>query len=91
MKGVPQQLAELMLKISIEFYQTEWLLGLEYELWREIHKKDCEFGRDYAAKLKELSEWCEGWIYMKYEKGEESLKYIQMSAWQKRYRENKPF
>jgi len=91
LKGPAQQLAEMMIRLSQKHYHQEWAFGLEYELWNEVMGNQDLLSRDEIDKLRESSEWCNGWITMELEGGEENLKFVDLEDWKTRYRENKPF
>jgi hypothetical protein len=90
-KGPAQQLADLMVKLSLKHYRKEWAFGLEYELWREITDHQDLLSDAEIMKLKEISDWCQGWITMAYIGGQENLEFVNLIDWKKRYKKNKPF
>lgn len=91
LKGAAQQLAEMMVKLSNKHYDKEWAYGLEYELWNEISGNQDLLSDAEVSKLRETSEWCEGWITMAYMEGEEQLTFVDLERWQVQFQENKPF
>ncbi|MBU2512627.1 hypothetical protein KJ966_14925 [bacterium] len=91
LKGPAQQLADLMIKLSLKHYNKEWEFGLEFELWNEISGNQDLLSDAEVEKLKETSKWCGGWIYMSYSGGSETLEFIDLKDWKKKYREDKPF
>ena len=91
-KGPAQQLAELMINLSIKHYNQEWAFGLEYELWNEITGNQDLLSDNEIQKLHETAEWCGGWIVMAYGgEGKENLEFIELDDWKIKYRKNKPF
>ncbi len=91
LKGAAQQLAEMMTSISSKHYSKEWAFGLEYELWNEITGNQDLLSDKEVSKLKETSEWCDGWITMAYLDGREQLTFVDLDRWRVQYKENKPF
>ncbi|MCP4752012.1 MAG: hypothetical protein GY866_14045 [Proteobacteria bacterium] len=90
-KGPAQNLSDYMIKLSQKHYATEWALGLEYELWAEIEEGPDILSNAEIEKLKDLSEWCGGWIAMDYSRGSETLELVDLNDWREKYRDNKPF
>ena len=91
LKGPAQQLAELMIRLSTKHYNNKWAFGLEYELWNEITGNQDLLTDDEVARLKETSDWCEGWITMAYRDGKEQLTFIDRDRWKVQYQSDKPF
>ena len=91
LKGPAQQLADYMIKLSIQHYQNEWTFGLEYELWNEITGNQDLLSDLEVEKLLDLSKWCDGWIFMSHSGGTENLVFIQLDDWKTKYLKNKPF
>ncbi len=91
LKGPAQQLADLMVKLSMKHHNKEWEFGLEYELWSEITGNQDFLDDEEIAKLAETSNWCGGWIYMSFSGGSETLEFEELEDWKRRYLENKPF
>ena len=88
-KGTPQQLAEMLSKLSMKYYSEDWVLHWEFEAWNEIHGDADVLNDSEIKKLKELSERSDGWIVMDYQKNQ--LTYMSMASWKPHYRKHKPF
>ncbi len=87
--GKAQQLADVMVQLSVKYYATEWMMGLEFELWNEVLGNQDLLTASEATKLKDLSVTCDGWVSMKYP--DENLEFISLSGWKKIFREKNPF
>ncbi|MBU3918130.1 hypothetical protein KKA14_21585 [bacterium] len=90
-KGPAQSLADYMIKMSLEHHNTEWAMGLEYELWHEINGNQDLLSTAQITKLKELAAWNKGWITMKYSSDGDTLDFMLLEEWKKKFRENNPF
>ncbi len=91
LKGPAQQLADLMIKLCQKHYNKEWEFGLEFQLWSEITDNQDLLDDAEVAKLDETSKWCGGWIAMSYSGGSETLEFVELDEWKRRYQEDKPF
>jgi hypothetical protein len=91
LKGPAQQLADLMIKLCVKYHAKEWVFGWEFELWNEISGNQDMLSATEVTKLKETSDWCKGWIVMTYSGGNESLTFLDLADWKKKYRAEKPF
>jgi len=92
LKGPAQQLAELMINLSIKHYNQEWAFGLEFELWNEVTGNPDILSHAEIKKLSDTSEWCGGWITMAYgQEGTENLQFVDLGDWKILYQKNKPF
>ena len=91
LKGPAQQLADLMIKLSLKYHSQEWAFGLEYELWNEVNGGQDLLNDQEIESLKETSRWCNGWITMAYSGGEESLTYLLLDDWKLKYEKENPF
>ncbi len=87
--GQAQQLADLMVKISMKQYATEWMMGIEFELWNEIHSQRDILTDEEASKLKDLADSCKGWITMNFET--DGLEFMSLDLWKKTFRDKNPF
>ncbi len=87
--GKAQQLADTMVQLSIKYYATEWMMGLEFELWNEVLGNQDLLTESESTKLKDLSMTCDGWIKMNYLN--DNLEFISLNGWKKTFREKKPF
>lgn len=90
-KGPAQQLADYMIRLSREYYHSEWAMGLEYELWNEINGGQDLLTDGEVAELLDLSRWCKGWVSMKYSSGGETLEFMLLDDWLTKFKENNPF
>lgn len=91
LKGPAQQLADMMIKLSKKHYGQEWAFGLEYELWNELIGNQDLLDDDELDKLRDTSDWCQGWVTMAYVDGREQLTFMDIKKWKTHFRENKPF
>lgn len=91
LKGPAQQLADLMINLSLKYYNEEWAFGLEYELWREITEEQDLLSDEEITNLKDTSKWCDGWIFMAYGGGTENLEFLLIKDWKIKYQKEKPF
>jgi hypothetical protein len=87
--GKAQQLADEMIRLSIKYYATEWMMGIEFELWNEVLGNQDLLTEAEASKLKDLSTSCDGWISMNF--SDDNLEFISLSGWKKTFREKNPF
>ncbi len=87
--GIAQQLADEMVHLSIKYYATEWMMGLEFELWNEVLGNQDLLTEAEASNLKDLSTACDGWITMNF--ANDNLEFISLSGWKKTFREKNPF
>ena len=87
--GKAQHLADSMIHLSLKHYSNEWMMGLEYELWREITEDPEILSSEEADSLKTLAEMCNGWIVMNYET--DTLEFVSRDYWLKTFREKSPF
>jgi hypothetical protein len=81
-----KSLMEYMSELSESAYCAGWMKGLEYELWRAMLKGRQKYGRlqitqRHVAKLKELSEKCEGWIVW----GDMGEEWVPIERWKEMY------
>lgn len=88
-KGMAQNLAEYMAKLSQKYYADKWMVQLEFELWKELVEEPDLLESSEIAKLKDLREMAEGWVMMNYETQE--LEFLPLTKWRKYYDENCPF
>lgn len=91
LKGPAQQLADFMIQMSLKYHNEEWTFGLEYELWNEVTGEQDLLSDQEIAKLKELSDWCNGWVIMSLGGGTENLKFLMLNDWEEKYQNEKPF
>ncbi len=91
LKGPAQQLADLMIKMSLKYHSKEWEFGLEFELWKEMTEDQDLLTDEEISKLAETSKWCKGWITMAYKNGKEGLEYLLLDDWEEKYRKESPF
>ena len=77
--GPAEQLADMMIKLSTKYYATEWMMGLEFELWTS----------EEANELKDMAEFCGGWITMNFQTNE--LEFATLENWRKTFYENNPY
>lgn len=91
LKGPAQQLADLMIKLSIKHHNEEWAFGLEYELWNEITGEQDLLTDEEIRKLEDTAKWCGGWIYMSFGGGTENLKFLLLEEWKVKYDKENPF
>ncbi len=87
--GQAQQLADIMIQMSTKYYSTEWMMGVEFELWNEVLGNQDLLSTSEITKLKDLSIACDGWIMMNYQS--KGLEFISLSGWKKTFREKNPF
>lgn len=91
LKGPAQQLADFMVKLSQKYHLKEWEFGWEFELWNEINGNQDLISDEEVTKLKELSDWCKGWIKMAYEGDNESLTFLLLNDWLDKFEKESPF
>lgn len=91
LKGPAQQLADLMIKLSMKYHHQEWAFGLEFELWNEISVGQDLLTDEEITKLAEMANWCNGWITMAYGGGTENLEFLLLEDWKEKYQKEKPF
>jgi len=80
-------LADFMSDLSEEAYCAGWMEGLEYALWEAVLGVRRDYGRLHftgaqQARLRELSDCCEGWIVFD-EDTEET--WVAREEWQGRF------
>ncbi|MDT8446403.1 MAG: hypothetical protein RRB13_05850 [bacterium] len=88
-KGIAQNLAEYMAKLSLKYYSDRWMVQLEYELWKELVEEPEMLEESEIKKLKDLRDMTEGWIMMNYDSGE--LEFMPITKWRAFYDKNAPF
>ncbi|MDX2469399.1 MAG: hypothetical protein QNL04_02350 [SAR324 cluster bacterium] len=88
-KGFAQTLAEYMTEMSRKYYGSSWMDQLEFELWNELSGEDDMLEPEEIAKLKQLSQNCDGWIMKNLR--EDNLSFMTLGSWREFYRANKPF
>src|SRR5678810_211277 len=82
-----ERLARYMSELSEEHYSAGWLIGTEYALWQAIQDGKGSGGWRYLrpfqlARLRALSNACDGWIYFDSERGET---YIPREEWERKF------
>ena len=88
MKPEEKRLADYMSELSELAYCAGWMKGLEYVLWSAIvDGRPREYGRlrihnKHTARLKELSDACDGWIVFDDDKGET---FVPLADWLRVY------
>jgi hypothetical protein len=90
-KGPAQQLADYMVKMCVKYHHSEWVMGLEFELWNEAIGYQDLLRPDEAAELMKLAEWCDGWVIMNYVAGKETLEFLPLTDWKIKFEKEKPF
>ena len=88
-KGFAQNLAEYMAKLSVKYYSDEWMVQLEFELWRDLIEEPELLNADEITKLNELKDLSEGWVIMNYETGK--LEFLTLPTWLEYNKTNRPF
>ena len=86
-KEAQAELRQYMSDLSEEAYFAGWMQGLEYALWEAVLGERQEYGRlrlsvRQIARLRALSERCDGWIIFDAENGET---WVPMAEWQQRF------
>ena len=82
-------LMNYMSELSERAYCAGWMEGLEFALWKGLLKGRLKYGRlqitqKHVARLKELSERCEGWIVW----GDKGERWVSIERWEKMYDES---
>ena len=88
-KGFAQNLAEYMAKLSEKYYSDEWMVQLEFELWRDLTDEPELMDAAEVKKLNELKDRAEGWVLMNYETGK--LEFMSLPTWENYYQNKRPF
>jgi len=88
-KGFAQNLAEYMAKLSGKYYSDDWMMQLEYELWRDLHEEPELLAPDEVEKLSSLRDNADGWVMMNYDSGK--LEFMSLQKWEAYYKKNRPF
>ncbi len=89
-KGPAQNLADYMIKLSLKHHNTEWAMGLEFELWNEMLGDQDILSSAEINELKELSKWCGGWITMTFVSGKETLEFMLLDDWKIKFKNENP-
>jgi hypothetical protein len=87
------QLADLMSRLSEDYYCAGWLIGLEYDLWRAIFaERRFGFGEIPAYDLLQLARLADqlgGWVVWDDEK--HKPKFVFLNEWLQIYRTHQAF
>ena len=82
-----RDLAELMSDISEHVWRAGWMMGLEYELWKELTSATngsvpALATQEQLERLSQLSKACGGWITFDQEREE---LFVVLAEWVTRY------
>lgn len=88
-KGTAQQLAEMMSNLSLQHYREKWAIGLEFELWSEIHREQDILSDEEIQKLSDVADTCQGWIRMNHRTS--NLEFISTETWRDIFENENPY
>jgi len=87
--GYAKILADYMSTLSEKYYSDEWMVQLEYELWRDTIEEPELLSPEEVEKLKTHTDNAEGWVRMDYDSNK--LEFMSLKAWKTHYKGNRPF